>query len=366
MKFSVDREVLLAPLQKLQAVVERRQTLPILGNVLLRAEGDRLVLVATDLEVELSSEASLSSYEEPGEITLPARKLFDLCRAAPGGSKLLVEVVGDKAVIRAGRARFTLAALPAAEFPAIDTQQDGTRFVVEQGELKGLLNSVQFAMAQQDVRYYLNGVLFEVSGDALRVVATDGHRMAINELALGQPTESVRIIVPRKTVVEAIKLLGDSSDEVSIQSAADHVTLTIGKDLFKSKVIDGTFPDYERVLPVGADKRVGVDRLALREVLQRVAILSNEKYRAVRFELSPGQLRVVATNAEQEEADEELAVNYDGDSLEVGFNVNYVLDVLNAFPGDEVVLNLSDAGSSCLIEGESLPRARYVVMPMRL
>jgi DNA polymerase-3 subunit beta len=367
MKISVERNQLLAPLQVAHAVVERRQTLPILANVLVTATEHGFRLSATDLEVELSVPGTLDACTTPGSTTLPARKLLDLCRALPDGTRLTIETSADRALVRAGRSRFSLSTLPAAEFPGIDVNGDALELELPQRELRRAIESTYFAMAQQDVRYYLNGMLLEIQDGRGRLVATDGHRMAVTELPVAVPGgPSRRIIVPRKTVIETLRLLADDDSPAKLGIGTDHVTLTAAAVVFKSKVIDGSFPDYERVIPRNQDKVLDVDRLALRDALGRVAIFANEKYRSVRLQLDAGLLRLSANNSENEEAEDELEVEYSGGALEIGFNVGYVIDVLGALRSDSVRLQLADSGSSCLMTEPAGGASRYVIMPMRL
>lgn len=369
MKFSVQREQFLKPLQLTNAVVERRQTLPVLGNLLLELSGDQLTVTATDLEVEMSVPGTAVTGEQDGAITLPARKLLDICRASPDGTVLRVEVNGDKAVVRAGRARFTLATLPAAEFPRVQNSAGGEHIELARTELRRLLQGTHFAMAQQDVRYYLNGLLLELSGSRLRVVATDGHRMAVGETRLAAPVaDTSRVIAPRKSIIEMLRVLADGGEGTTAQLRVDrdHFSLSCGRVEFRSKVIDGSFPDYERVIPRGYQKQADVPREAFSSALSRASILSNEKLRAVRLELQAGRLAVRASNAEAEEAEEELEVQYLGDPIEVGFNVGYLLDAVNAMSGERVRLELQEASSSILLTDPDTTGFQYVVMPMRL
>ncbi len=369
MKFIVDRETLLKPLQATQGVVERRQTLPILSNVLVAVEGQRLSVTATDMEVELVAGAVLEGAE-PGEITVPARKLIDICRALPGEAKISFAVEGERALIRSGKSRFTLSTLPASEYPSADRPADDAVVSVKQGELKRLIELTHFAMAHQDVRYYLNGLLVELEPEQLRAVATDGHRLAVAEMTIqgnGEGTER-SLILPRKGIGELLRLLGSEDDVMELVIGSNAVRATFSDLQFTSKLIDGRFPDYERVIPEPeeCEKQFLVDKESLRQCLTRAAILSNDKYRAVRLSLSPGTLRVVANNPEQEEAEDEMEIDYEGDSLEVGFNVTYLIEALNALPGENARLYFTDASSSCLIAPEGDERCRYVVMPMRL
>jgi DNA polymerase-3 subunit beta len=367
MKFSLSREALLNPLQLVVGVVERRQTLPILSNVLLRLEGNQLSMTGTDLEVEIKGSTEVVSSTEAGEVTVSARKFLDICRSLPDGAQVDFSSSEGKAQIVSGRSRFTLATLPANEFPSVDEGEQTVQFNVSGSMIRGLIESTSFAMAQQDVRYYLNGMLWEVTHNQLRVVATDGHRLALCdgqcEIALGD--SKVSAILPRKGIIELSRLLAD--DEVRVSIGSNHIRVTGGDYCFTSKLVDGSYPDYDRVVPKGGDKLVVGDREQLKQAFGRTAILSNEKYRGVRIELVNGAMHLVANNPEQEEAQEEVSVAYSGDSLEIGFNVSYLLDVLNVLKSSEIRFTLADSNSSALVEdasGES--KATYVVMPMRL
>lgn len=366
MKFEVQREALLKPIQAVIGVVERRQTMPILANVLLSVGNAGLSVTGTDLEVELVAQTELD-VADGGDVTVPGRKLLDICRALPEGSVLKVSLEKERLIIRSGRSRFTLSTLPAAEFPTVDEIASQQSFEMSQAVLKDLLERTQFSMAQQDVRYYLNGLLLEMHPDKLRAVATDGHRLALCDVDQGlDGAQGQQIIVPRKGVLELLRLLDDSDDEARIETAGNHIRVQLPGLRFTSKLIDGRFPDYERVVPKGGDKIISADRLALREALGRAAILSNEKYRGIRLQLATGKLGLQAHNPEQEEAEDEVGVKYDGAELEIGFNVTYLMDALAALEGEEVLLTMTDSNSSCLIHEPDSTRCRYVVMPMRL
>ena len=366
MRFSLQREVLLKPLAQVVNVVERRQTLPVLANLLARVEGDLLSLTGTDLEVEMVARTRVDDAES-GEITIPARKLFEIVRALPDGSKVTITQAGDKVTVSAGRSRFTLASLPANDFPALDEVDATERVRVGEAGLKELIERTAFAMAQQDVRYYLNGLLFDLRDKALRCVATDGHRLAMCEAVLEETVQTKRqIIVPRKGVLELQRLLEGSDRELELEMGRSHIRVKRDDVTFTSKLIDGRFPDYEAVVPIGADREVKIDREAFRASLQRAAILSNEKYRGVRIEVSPGQLKINAHNPEQEEAQEEIEADTRVDSLVIGFNVNYLLDALSALRDEHVVLQLRDSNSSALVREASSEKCRHVVMPLRL
>ena len=366
MRFSLQREALLKPLAQVVNVVERRQTLPVLANLLTQVSGGQLSLTGTDLEVEMVSRVAVDDAQD-GETTIPARKLFDIVRALPDGSKVTLSQSGDKITVQAGRSRFTLSSLPANDFPSVDEVEATERVSVPETALKELIERTAFAMAQQDVRYYLNGLLFDLADKRLRCVATDGHRLALCETALDDAVPTKRqIIVPRKGVQELQRLLEGGDRSVVLEMGRNHIRIKRDDVTFTSKLIDGRFPDYEAVIPIGADREVLIDREALRASLQRAAILSNEKYRGVRLEMSPGLVRINAHNPEQEEAQEEVEAETRVDGLAVGFNVNYLLDALSALRDEQVVLQLRDANSSALVREASSERCRHVVMPLRL
>ncbi len=367
MKFTMHRENLLKPLQAVQGVVERRQTLPILANFLLTIEDGRLSITGTDMELELVASTELPDAEA-GEVTVPARKLVDICRSLPADAEIRVEVDGERAQVRSGRSRFTLTTLPAVDYPSSDSLTGELRVTVKEGELRRLLELTHFAMAHQDVRYYLNGLLLDIGEGLLRAVATDGHRLAIAEIPVQTGDAARQVIVPRKGISELLRLLSNGDEEVVIDVGSNAIQITLPEVRLTSKLIDGKFPDYRRVVPKGedSDKRVIVDRDLVRQALTRAAILSNDKYRAVRLCLEPNLLRVVANNPEQEEAEDEVEVAYEGEGLEIGFNVSYLIDALTALPGEEAEIHLGDSSSSCLITPKGEGDCQYVVMPMRL
>lgn len=365
MKFEIDREELLKPLQAVIGVVERRQTLPVLANVLVVAEGDLLTITATDLEVELAARVE-AKITTPGRITLPARKLMDIVRNLPAAVRIQVTVDQDKAQIVAARSRFTLATLPANDFPLVDGIGEGEAFTLNQAQLRTLIEKTHFSMAVQDVRYYLNGLLLEVDAGTVRAVATDGHRLALAETSATSVSGMRQVIVPRKGIQELLRLLADSDQGVQIELGSNHIRVSLEHTRFTSKLIDGRFPDYQRVIPAAADKVMEVDRETLRQALVRASILSNEKYRGVRFNVSQHELRIQSHNPEQEEAEEELPVRFDAQPIEIGFNASYVLDAINAVDEEAVEMVFVDANSSCLIRGKDNADSKYVVMPMRL
>ncbi|WP_199097774.1 DNA polymerase III subunit beta [Dyella sp. ASV21] len=366
MQFSIQREALLKPLQQVVGVVERRQTLPVLANLLVKVADGKVSMTGTDLEVEMIAATTADKLLD-GEITIPARKLYDIVRALPDGAQIELKLNGDRVAMNAGRSRFTLATLPATEFPTIDEIELVERVTLPEEVLRDLMERTAFAMANQDVRYYLNGMLLDVQEHTLRCVATDGHRLALKETKLESKVSGRRqIIIPRKGVNELIGLFEAGEGEVELEFGRNHLRVRRGDVVFTSKLIDGRFPDYEAVIPLGADKHASLDREVLRGALQRAAILSNEKYRGVKLELSPGKLRIVAHNPEQEEAVEELEADTVVSDLAVGFNVGYLLDALGALRGERARLNLRDAQSSCLVQEDDNDQARHVIMPLRL
>ena len=360
------RDELLAPLVAVSGIVERRHTLPILSNVLIEKAGDTLSFLATDIEMQIVSRSAL---EQPGEargITVGARKLVDILRALPEDDVTLT--TQDKRLqVKSGRSRFTLQTLPAEDFPRLaQPAGDISRFSLPQKALKKLLALVQYAMAQQDIRYYLNGLLLLVEEKQLKLVATDGHRLAFCSMQLETELPRQEVIVPRKTILELSKLLADSDEPVNIAISATQAAFSFGMIELVSKLIDGKFPDYTRVIPKDHKNTAGIEREVLRAALQRAAILSNEKFRGVRWVLADGVLKIVSSNAEQEEANEELEVKYSGIPLDIGFNVTYLLDVLNNVAGGQIEVSFGDASSSALIQFESEKDFKYVVMPMRI
>lgn len=368
MKFTVSRETLLTPLQLVSGVVERRQTLPVLANVLMVLDDGLLSLTGTDLEVEIVARVTPASTADTGETTVPAKKLVDICRSLPDGSDIEFTLQEDqKMVVKSGRSRFSLATLPANDFPATEKSEGDIQFNCSQQLIKRLIDRTAFAMAQQDVRYYLNGMLWEVEGNKLRCVATDGHRLAMcdKELDIDVP-EKTQAILPRKGVIELSRLLNDAETGVDLTLGSHHIRVETEDYTFTSKLVDGKFPDYERVLPKGGTNIVIGNRTELKQAFGRTAILSNEKYRGVRLNFSEGLVTIVANNPEQEEAEEEVVIDYQGDVIDIGFNVGYLQDVANVLSSENIKITLSDANSSALLEEPEKGDSVYVVMPMRL
>jgi DNA polymerase-3 subunit beta len=361
------RDEILAPLSAVSGIIERRHTLPILSNVLIeRAEG-ALSFLATDIEIQITARSALAAGADAKPLTVGARKLVDILRALPDGVEVTLQQQDKRLQVKAGKSRFTLQTLPAEDFPRLARPSgEVARFALAQKSLRRLLGLVQYAMAQQDIRYYLNGLLVLVEDKQLRLVATDGHRLAYSAMELPASLPRLEVIVPRKTVLELSKLLADSDEEVKVELSASQAAFSFGSVELVSKLVDGKFPDYTRVIPTTHKNRLTLPRDVLRQSLQRAAILSNEKFRGVRWVLTDGSLKIVSSNAEQEEAQEELEVTYGGDALDIGFNVNYLLDVLNNVSAPEVECHFGDAASSALLQFPAEPEFKYVVMPMRI
>jgi DNA polymerase-3 subunit beta len=359
------RDAVLRPLQVVSGIVERRQTLPILANVLLKREGDRLSFTATDLEIQIQTSAEFGPAKEAAATTVSARKLVEILRALPDGDVQL-SYANRKLSIQSGRSKFQLQTMPAEEYPAVAQAPATVDFTLAASKLKYLLSMVHYAMAAQDIRYYLNGMLLVIEGTRVRGVATDGHRLALCESDRDEASGAIEVIVPRKTVLELGRLLPDGEEPVRIQAAANQVRFTFGSIEFVSKLVEGKFPDYTKVIPAANPKSFCVDRNELTQALSRAAILTTEKFKGVRWVLSQGSLKVSSTNTDQEEALEEIEIDYAGDSLDIGFNVTYLLDVLNNLKAEKVCVSLGDALGSALITLPDSERFKYVVMPMRI
>lgn len=367
MKLNLIREQLLTPLQLVSGAVERRQTKPILSNILLDSTGDEIILTATDLEVELSSTINIKDVDK-GKITVPARKLLDICRNLDPQANIKLSSEKTKVILKTGKSRFILSSLNAEEFPLVGDLETSRTIRIPQKELKLLVDKTAFAMAQQDVRYYLNGMLLEVGNKNISTVATDGHRLALCKLSK-ENTDTLdrkQVIIPRKGVMELQKLLISEEKELQIKITNNHVRVELDDIVFTSKLIDGRFPSYERVIPEEANQVITVDKELFRQVLTRVSILSNEKYRGIRMFVNKGHMKIQAHNPENEEAEEELEVDYNGNDLEMGFNVNYLLDVISVIDSQTMEINTKDSESSVLIRPTLENGSTYVVMPMRL
>ena len=366
MQIKINREVLLKPLTNVSSIVERRHTLPILSNLLLQAKNNNIQLTATDLEMQISLNIE-SKFSGELSTTISAKKLLDICRSLPEAVDIDMASTDSRIMVKAGKSRFNLQTLPAADYPVMTKVLDSNSSIqISQIALKKLFKQVEFAMAQQDIRYYLNGLLLEVNENKLNIVGTDGHRLSFTSTTLNQSYEKTEVILPRKTVVELIKLLNDSENEVNIELSAGQVNFSFDEIRLISKVIDGKFPDYHRVIPVGHQNTFSVNRMAVLTAMQRASILSNEKYRGIRMVLSNNNLKLISTNTEQEEAEEELEIAYAKDGLDIGFNVTYLIDVLNNVNDETINFSFADANSSCLITVPNDENYKYVVMPMRI
>ena len=361
------RDTLLAPLQSVSGIVERRHTLPILSNVLLEKQGERLTLLATDIEIQITTTTVGAGGDGDGAVTVGARKLQEILRSLPDTSEVSLVLEDKRLQVRAGKSRFSLQTLPADDFPRMSLSEGDCRsFSMTQRAFRQLIAKTQYSMAAQDVRYYLNGLLLLVEGNELRAVATDGHRLAYSSVEIDLDLPRQEMILPRKTVLELNRLLLDSDEPLQITMAANQVRFAFGAIVLVSKLIDGKFPDYERVIPGSLRNHMTVSRQTLMQAMQRAAILTNEKFRGVRVVLANDSLKLVAANAEQEEAQEEIEVSYQGEAIDVGFNVGYLLDVLNNVQAEEIQWSFNDANSSALITLPGNERFKYVVMPMRI
>lgn len=366
MNIQINRETLLKPLISVASIVEKRHTLPILSNLLLEAKQNKIYLTATDLEMQISLSVDSATAGDLST-TIAAKKLLDICRSLPDSSEINMTTNDSRITLKAAKSRFNLQTLPAADYPVMaKTQGESTLVTVGQRQLKDLLKQVEFAMAQQDIRYYLNGLLFEVIANRLNIVGTDGHRLSFTSTELKQNYEKQEIILPRKTVIELIKLLDDSEEDVQVEMSSNQVNFSFSNIKLISKVIDGKFPDYNRVIPTGHQNTFIIERVNVLLAMQRTSILSNEKYRGIRMVLSNNNLKLISTNSDQEEAEEELELDYAGDTLDIGFNVTYLIDVLNNTNSEKIAFSFADANSSCLITVPGNNHYKYVVMPMRI
>jgi len=363
-----NRDAILKPLQTVAGIVERRHTLPILANVLIRKNGETVSMLATDVEIQISTQAELGGDAEPAATTVAARKLIDILRSLPEDSEVSISLDNRKATVRAGKSRFALQTLSADDYPTVTVSEDTTtRFTLPQDRLKHLFHMVHFAMAQQDIRYYLNGLLLVTDGDLVRVVATDGHRLAYCQAEVeGAGLARQEVIIPRKTVLELQRLLADNDEPVDITVAPNQVRFAFGAVEMISKLVEGKFPDYQRVIPQGYARRLVIRRDALAASLGRASILTTEKFKGVRLAASEQGLKVQITNAEQEEAIDEIEAEYDGDPIEVGFNVSYLQDVLGNLKVESVSIEFGDSNSSALLTVPDDETFKYVVMPMRI
>jgi len=361
------QDKVLAALQSVAGIVERRHTLPILANVLLRKTGSAVQLTTSDLEIQIRTTAQLDGDDGNFATTLGARKLIDILRTMPGDQAVSLESSAGKLILKGGKSRFTLQSMPAEDFPLVqESASFGPVFAVPQKTLKSLLGQVSFAMAVHDIRYYLNGILFVAEGKQLSLVATDGHRLAFASATLDVEVPKQEVILPRKTVLELQRLLSDKEGAIEMQFAANQAKFSFDGMEFVTKLVEGKFPDYNRVIPKNHKNIVTLGRVALLASLQRTAIMTSEKFKGVRLNIEPGVLRVASSNAEQEEAVDELDIDYGGDTIEIGFNVTYLIDALQNMTQEMVRIELSDGNSSALLTNPDDNAFKYVVMPMRI
>lgn len=369
MECTISKEALLQPLQLVTGVVERRQTLPILSNALLVVSEDKLSITGTDLEVELVAWGTPQSVASVGAVTTPARKLMDICRSLPDEAIILLKLEDNRLLVKSGRSRYRLSLLPVDDFPKTEQKPSDIEFPLPQSVLKNLIDSISFAMAQQDVRFYLNGLLMEVGEGKIRTVATDGHRLALCNTTVNSENTSgpiTQIIIPRKGAVELSRLLGDGDTVATVTVGSNFVRVGTDDFLFSSKLVDGKFPDYQNVIPTGGDKELVADRRLLKDSFVRASILSSDKFHGVRLYLSEQLLKLKANNPEQEEAEEDIEVDYTGAPVEIGFNVTYMIDVMNTLASEKVRITLSGPDNGVIIERVDSPDALYVVMPMKI
>lgn len=372
MRVTLEQSNLLKSLGHVYRVVERRNTIPILSNVLLRADGNELHLKATDLDLEIFEKAP-ANVEQAGATTVPAHMLYEIIRKLPGGSEVMLAIDGDTSTLKlqSGKSQFTLQMLPVEDFPDISTGEFSHSFSMATGEIRKLINQTQFAISTEETRYYLNGIyLHAVEDDGemnLRAVATDGHRLARSQtLAPDGSVDMPGIIVPRKTVGEMQRLVEDPDAAVLVELSESKIRLSVGETVLTSKLIDGTFPDYNRVIPVGNDKQLVMDRSTFASAVDRVSTISSERGRAVKLQLSEGKMVLSVVNPDSGTAEEEIAVGYSADAIDIGFNSRYLLDITNQLSGDEAIFMLSDPGSPTLIRDTADQSAIYVLMPMRV
>ena len=361
------RDNILTPLQSVCGIVEKRHTLPILSNVLIEKSGDQLTWLATDIEIQIRTHTAGAAGADKTAVTVGARKLQDILRSLPESAEVSLELSEKRLQVKAGKSRFNLQTLPAEDYPRMSqAESEQVRLQLTQKQFKRLIGLVQYAMAQQDIRYYLNGLLLVVTGNEVRVVATDGHRLAYASEQIGETQPRTEVILPRKTILELSRLLSDNDDVLDIRLSPNQAQFRFGDIELVSKLIDGKFPDYERVIPQSHNKVITLPRTMLLQSLHRAAILTNEKFRGVRLVLAPGSMKIISNNADQEEAQEEIEISYDAEALDIGFNVTYLLDVLNNVSIENVEIRLADANSSALITLPGNERFKYVVMPMRI
>ncbi len=366
MNIKIDRELLINPLGNVSGIVEKRHALPILSNLLLENQENNLKFTATDLEMQISTHIK-TKLSDNFQITIPAKKLFDITRALPEKSNIDIQIEENKVTVKAKKSRFNLQTLPPKDYPVMKKDVDDViKLKLSQSVLKNLLKQVDFSMAQQDIRYYLNGLLIEIKDNNLNIVGTDGHRLSFTSATLKDPCKNIQVIVPRKTIVELVKLLSDSDDNVEVGITNNQVNFNFNDIDLITKVIDGKFPDYSRVIPNGHENIFDIDRETLLDAMLRASILSNDKYRGIRMVVEENNLKLISNNSEHEEAEEEIEIKYKGDKIDIGFNVTYLIDVLTNIQTEKLTIAFSDSSSSCLVTIPKNKEYKYVVMPMRI
>lgn len=367
MKFIISRDQILAPLQQIVSVIEKRQTMAILSNVLLNVTDNELTMTGSDTEIQIVGKLNLESAAEDGEITVPARKFLDICRLLPGGVEIKFELHEDKVKLSSGRSRFSLNTLPAEHYPEFNEAEFDYQFLLNAGKFKKGLDKTLFCMANQDVRYYLNGLLLQISNSRLKMVASDGHRLSIFEDDMGQATGyEARIILPRKAVQELSRMLDDAEAELNVQFSNNHIKIYYKDVVFSSKLIDAKFPDFSKVFNQSFMSPLLIQKQVLRDALTRVAILSNEKYKGITFEINGDHLKLSTHNPEHDEAEEELIIDYQGQPLNISFNSQYMLEAVSNLDSELAVLTIASNASSCFIEEPEIPLFKFIVMPMRM
>jgi len=366
MNIKIDRELLLKPLGNVSGIVEKRHALPILSNLLLESNQGKLKFTATDLEMQISTHIE-TELSDDFQITVSAKKLFDITRALPEHSKIDIQIEENKVMVKAKKSRFNLQTLPSQDYPVMKKdEKDNVELQIPQKDFKALLKQVDFSMAQQDIRYYLNGLLIEVKENNMNIVGTDGHRLSFTSLELKTPSQPAQVIVPRKTIVELVKLLKDTDDPLEISFSGNQVHFKFNDIDMITKIIDGKFPDYSRVIPEGHINTFNINRALLLDSMLRASILSNDKYRGIRMVVEENNLKLVSNNSEQEQAEEELEIDYKGEKIDIGFNVTYLIDVLTNIQSDQLTIAFKDSASSCLVTIPNDEKYKYVVMPMRI
>lgn len=368
MNFSINREVFLPAIQSVIGAIERRQTLPILSNLLIQILNNEIIITATDLEIELKNTIHLDNDFENYEFTIPARKTADICKSFEDGCMINFSVTNENVTIAANRSKFNLSTLPGIDYPKIEQLDSIHSFTIEQNKIKKIISNVSFAMAQQDVRYYLNGMLFELNKGSISTVTTDGHRLALSETSADINNEETKqFIIPRKTIIELQKILNDKSDAINIEIDSNHIRFNIGSILLTSKLIDGKFPDYKRVIPLGNDKKIKINRDDIKHALMRSAIISNEKFKGAKFIFTNNLLSIETQNSERENSREELIIDYNYENLNIGFNISYILDILNINQDEFIELELKSSETSGVVKfNDDGIQSVYVVMPMRI